>query len=84
MAQGPDENGGAPASGPDENGETMTRDSEGEEEPQLEGGRAAERLRQHLEERYGEDAPPIPPDEQDQSEEEATSEQPGDAVDSGP
>lgn len=33
-----------------------------DKEPQPRGGRAAERLRQHLAARYGDDAPPVPPD----------------------
>ena len=34
-----------------------------EAEPPIRGGRAAERLREHLRERFGDDAPPVPPDE---------------------
>ena len=47
----------------------MTRGPDESEEPQVKGGKAAERLRQFLAARFGDDAPPIPPDEVDEQEE---------------
>jgi hypothetical protein len=38
-------------------------DEEVEDEPPVKGGRAAERLREFLAARFGDDAAPIPPDE---------------------
>lgn len=54
----------------------MTRDPNEEEERAVRGGRAAERLRQFLAERYGDEAPKVPPDEEEQPEGEAPSEPP--------
>jgi hypothetical protein len=42
---------------------SMTRGPDEKEEPPAKGGKAAERLRQFLAERFGDEAPPIPPDE---------------------
>ena len=47
----------------------MTRDSDATDGEPLEGGGAAERLREFLAARFGEDAPPIPPDEDAPAEE---------------
>lgn len=58
----------------------MTRGPDESEEPQVKGGKAAERLRQFLAARFGDDAPPIPPDET-QEEEDAPS--PSDSGDDG-
>ena len=57
--------------GSDEDDSMMQDPESSEGEPP--GGRAAERLREHLEERFGEDAPPVPPDELDAAEDEAPS-----------
>jgi len=56
----------------------MTRGPDESEEPQVKGGKAAERLRQFLAARFGDDAPPIPPDEPDEKSE---AEAPSDASD---
>ena len=48
-----------------DNDDIMTRAPD-EEEPPAKGGRAAERLRQFLAERFGDEAPPIPPDEDEE------------------
>jgi len=66
-----------------DNRSVMTSGSdEGEERP-ISGGKAAERLRQFLAERFGEEGPPIPPDEEQQPEEKAPSEPPDDAAGRG-
>jgi hypothetical protein len=44
----------------------MTRGPDEKEEPQIKGGKAAERLRQFLAARFGDDAPTIPPDEDEE------------------
>jgi len=44
----------------------MTRGPDEKEEPPAQGGKAAERLRQFLAERFGNEAPPIPPDEDEE------------------
>jgi hypothetical protein len=49
--------------------EDVTRGPDEKDEPQIKGGKAAERLRQFLAERYGDDAPPIPPDEDEEKSE---------------
>ena len=67
---------------PDEDDSMMQDPESSEGEPP--GGRAAERLREHLEERFGEDAPPVPPDEGDGSEEDAASEDSDDPEGSDP
>ena len=60
----------------------MTRGPDEKEEPQIKGGKAAERLRQFLAARFGDDAPPIPPDEdEEQPEEPATSDSSDDESD---
>jgi hypothetical protein len=46
------------------------RDPDRDDEPQYEGGRAAERLREFLAERFGDDAPVIPPDEEEVTDQE--------------
>jgi hypothetical protein len=57
----------------------VTRGPDEKDEPQIKGGKAAERLRQFLAERYGDDAPPIPPDEdEEESERDKQSESSGD------
>lgn len=64
-----------------EEDDAMMQDPEGEGQPPR-GGRAAERLREHLQERFGEDAPPIPPDEDERLEEtpsETSEEEDGDS-----
>ncbi|MQA99149.1 MAG: hypothetical protein GEU78_02460 [Actinobacteria bacterium] len=47
----------------------MTREPNGEEERPVKGGGAAERLRQFLAERFGDEAPEVPPDEEEEREE---------------
>jgi hypothetical protein len=49
-----------------ENDDNVTRGPDEKDEPQEKGGKAAERLRQFLAERFGDDAPAIPPDEDEQ------------------
>lgn len=56
------------------------RDPDQDEGPQGKGGRAAERLRQFLAERFGDEAPVIPPDQEESSEEEPTPEPRDDTV----
>ena len=51
----------------------MTRGPDEKEEPQEKGGKAAERLRQFLAERFGDEAPAIPPDEDEQGDPGASS-----------
>jgi len=53
----------------------MTRGPDEPEEPQVKGGKAAERLRQFLAARFGDEAPPISPDDdEEQAETRAPSE----------
>ncbi|CAN5523992.1 hypothetical protein BH20ACT23_BH20ACT23_13670 [soil metagenome] len=59
----------------------MTRGPDDKDEPQVKGGKAAERLRQFLAARFGDDAPTIPPNE---DEEEAEGEGSSDSDDSDP
>ncbi len=47
------------------------RDPDAREEKAIEGGRAAERLRQFIAARFGEGAPPVPPDEEEEVSEDA-------------
>jgi hypothetical protein len=54
----------------------MTREPNGEEERPVKGGGAAERLRQFLAERFGDEAPEVPPDEEKEPEGEAPPEPP--------
>jgi hypothetical protein len=62
-----------------DNEEGMTRGPDESEEPQVKGGKAAERLRQFLAARFGDEAPQIPPDEDDEkTEPEAPSDSSGD------
>jgi hypothetical protein len=51
----------------------MTRGPDEKDEPQGKGGKAAERLRQFLAERFGDEAPTIPPDEAEQENPDASS-----------
>jgi hypothetical protein len=54
--------------GPNQDVGDVTPDPNEDERP-VKGGRAAERLRQFLAERFGDEAPPIPPDEEEQRDE---------------
>jgi hypothetical protein len=56
-----------------DNDDNVTRGPDEREEPQEKGGKAAERLRQFLAERFGEEAPTIPPDEDEQEDPKASS-----------
>lgn len=69
---------GGPLSGPTpgaDNPYLMTREPRDEEHPdqpdekerRAPGGKAAERLREFLAERFGDEAPPIPPDEAEET-----------------
>lgn len=65
-----------------DNDENMTRAPGEKEGPQNKGGNAAERLRQFLAERFGDEAPPIPPDEDaEEGEPDASSESDDDSSD---
>ena len=56
----------------------VTRDPDANDEQPAEGGRAAERLREFLAARFGDEAPPIPPDEDAQAEEDVAARRAGD------
>jgi len=56
----------------------MTRGPDENEETPAKGGKAAERLRQFLAERFGDEAPPIPPDQDEEQGESDASSKPDD------
>ena len=61
-----------------DNDDNMTRGPDEKEEPPGQGGKAAERLREFLAERFGDEAPPIPPDEDEEQGEPGASSEPDD------